>query len=793
MKHGILLTSLFFVPISKAMANPTEGIGETLNSLSIIEQQARALDLMGGLSQNISKSSSAPLTTLGLSHDKIRSANQLSAAASHLVLDDTAKAMELARNGYLDTNESDNFEATNFLKVIYESERKQGLFLDAARSCSRLMARGPQPLDLILSCAHTMTQAARKTDSPKPRLARETLNAFAYSPSVRSVESNSLQPAILISQAFISLGLTKESYDYLARSVANSRSTVPWRTRAQLTLALLDWFSGFQNKAQSSLLELAKSTSTDDLTRLHATIAFARILALRGMNEAAETQYRAALQLARNLPESLATNPLAVGELQFKVPTQESNVYSLVERAQLQAEFANHLCIQGNTEGCAKEYEKIPEGIPQKEHIDLLVRSGHLKGKALDQASRLLTYAQTDLSWIARQKQLSVPLPLPELHTRSYTLLEIAKTYGAEEDPTVAGLASLYRSFRNIEQEAARSRNAVLNNLAALSSSSEASDSKHLKYVFARVESLGADLSHSLLALDISSFEHWNAGDSAFVAAQSHRAALLSRMESLSDTLSQMARGIKQNNENRSIHSFREHIVEVTQSSTELKGQLAAVAFLSSLNKEKTNVALTPSLAQESLELEKNTLQTTLDAHIALLKNPVSTPLSEHLKQISQSAEELRKLHAEHSRPPQNTAEALSLTNINMAWSRFFSALTSLQNTLGSTVERSKTQRENTAKTILNIVNDSKVVEKDLASIATSLQPETQIALAKAAESLYRKAQSVQNRLRLAVATADIQRISESEEGKQQLDRAAAERSRWIESLRTSLKWGLAR
>jgi hypothetical protein len=144
-------------------------------------------------------------------------------------------------------------------------------------------------------------------------------------------------------------------------------------------------------------------------------------------------------------------------------------------------------------------------------------------------------------------------------------------------------------------------------------------------------------------------------------------------------------------------------------------------------------------------------------------------------------------------RIPENTPEQTSLNSTKIAWSRLFSSVRSMQTTLESAMSRSQKDRENIASEIEKVIAKCNAAEETLNGLNANLRGEMQKSLASAATSVFVNAQNTHNRLRLAIASSDLRIVSDSEEGKQRLDRAATERKRWIESLRTSLKWELAR
>ncbi len=806
----IALAQTFLLPlVSRASTLESQPIFNALNSTESVIQQAHALEKLAGLPIS-SKNRSAQIPALGISHDRMRSKIQLNNAIAHLTLNDNQRALELAQAAYKETYEADAIQATQLLKVIYESERKMNRLADAAESCVRFVARGTGDDDWLLSCAHTLQRSSNPNPEGTVVLTRQTLHAFAYAQEVRSMKNHALQSAILLSGSFENLSLKSEARDYLQRAIHIAPKTDSWLARAKYTLALRDINLGFKERARASLLELSNSEEADSVTRIYSKVMLARTMETSGQYEVSETLYRDATAMAESLSSAPPLREVHIGKTETSVPERVPNIFTKNERDRLFGEMALTLCAHKKWDDCEKTYKRLPTSTLFENNADILLRSHFMLRNSSELVTSFLGYSEADLNFVDHQKNLSETLDIQELQERTRALHAIAKSYmsHAQSASTVIATQTVNRSanidrlekIREELENATKEMRSMHLTLASSISTAELQQlpsEKRLADSENQLKKLAQDLELAVNKINAHSMTHWNTDDGGYSSAVQHQLALLARMKSLTDPFADFEERPRQNSQDKIINNLVANSSNFAAQISENRARVSAVNFLKTLSTDKNSIAKIEknlkNISPEVCSAQKKSEDILLDFRVAALRRASSTVLAVRLERTHETLRKLSELHSRLFHTPQNEAETESLGVVRKSWNKLLIASQTLRDAEGIIRAQCEKERANTLDRVIAIQQEISALTQNMTLITNAMQQEMQINLVSAAKDIYPIVRTFHDRIRIAVADTNIQAVQELELDKSKIARATEERNLWMDSLRKTLDWELGR
>jgi hypothetical protein len=776
-------------------------------SLESIVQRARALGKISSISVIDSPLMPRKFDLAG-SGNIGRTMRLLSRAQSHLLLGDPARAEALVESELSNINEFSPGNATDFLRVLYESRRLQEKWFAAAETCQTWLAQGGRSADMVQSCAHTMTRVTVPSPTGTEPVSEARLASFAYARPVRDLRENRIPVAILLMTAFQNLNKPQEATDYLERTLGEVSPKDPWYARGTLTLALCRLQNGWREKGTRALRRLVEETSTDDIvpaavvvdpkTKGLAALALGRIFFTGGYIAEAKRHYENAVaQLQIRIPPP-STRIVALGIVEEAGPARPLSLDTTsVSVDSVREEARNLFCVNNDGASCPSEFE--PTALQSVAVLpEEPIRRGYLNNAPKGTLTALLGRTEADLDYLEAERKKGKRRSPESLVTDTESIAAIARFYAHQSETLVSLQAATIHSVatRKNADLAGRQLTQALTPVVKGYAESEPAHQGSQK----RFADLLNETNTQLLQLDTLTRARWNLDATTTATADEHRAVLAKRLQSLADPLLHLARKAREKQEPQRFAELNRKSRELAELMATEQARLAGVKMLASASEVTPDLGKAVDLTEAHLEkLTRDSLAVELRIRTAMLigQNPNSVGLL--LLERTEKSRSTAKTYLEvHQRFLQRASTKVDVSGrelkaITLLWQKTIEAYDAIVEGIALAEERNNAERRVIESEVQQALRKKLDLEISAIKLTDKLREKAREQLPDALTALVRTVTATRDEIRLVLALAEQEKIHNTKQQQEAILRAKEERKHWIESLNESLHWELGR
>ena len=795
-------------------------VGRASAQLEILQQQ---LDVL------LKVSDKGPESPFGMRHDQVQATRAQALAQSHLDNGNAARSLFLAQE---DVSAADPFDAlarTKRLRLTYESLRALGEHAHAARVClSALRLSGKTPVssgenvfDEVwnLNCALDFAYGVGPEIPSQLRITREEFDTFAYVTALRRDFPRILSRSVVLASGFANQGRTREALDFLNEDALHAPANAVGMPRLLFTRALLLFQLGKTEEALAVFRRLAEEDASakqnakiapnersDDAVRRMAQIQLARIFYARGQFPAAESWYR--LAAAPQHTQKADAFALSV-KWEFALSLYAQKKYD--ESFALLKDFIDvHLLADSHPAPSLFEKQALKYRLTALQAAKALTRSPQNRTAAREHLTVMLAFADADSLFVRQNKSQKSELGnFDENLEILRALLAIAAQYEIKT-ADLKKYTTLTSTLRSNVSDLRSFRFQLAHVLTPADFADTGILDAHAHAVFAQLLLSQQKLSAVFWELDVVSKSLWDPDSSSTLSAAKHREEIKRRFTVLDDLVSHVKVSQKQasqfdllkSNAARvagawaSVRQTRARIASLKSlaqrvQAQQLEGTMAPNAGLKMLASEE------PALLAEVAQLEEKASAALMEQRLLSLKSEMPDFKMDRTKEcLAVTSESFRSLQALHVRVRKQSAGPTDdefFDRLDAAWTLALIAQKQILGALDQVLNNARSERRALLADVDVLLAVKKTQDQGIERMKALLAAEGQKWISDVSVRIEKGVREYRNQVRIALAAADSRQADEVTKQNADFARATEERKRWLQSLRQSVDWGLAR
>ena len=805
-------------------------LGRVSAQLEILQQQLEALKKVSDRSDD---------SLFGMRHDSVRASRSAGLARSHLDTGNPARSLFLSQETL---SAADPFNAparTQRLRLTYESLRALGEHAQAARVCLQALAlsgnnaasSGTHVFDEIwnLNCALNFAHGVGPDLPPAQRLTREEFDTFAYATVLRRGTPRVLLRSVVLATGFSSLGRTRDALYFINEDAQHASSSSVGMPRLLLTRALLLFQMGESDEALAQFRRLADEQNNkknelqnkniavnevpDAAVQSLAQIQLARMFYARGQFPAAESWYRLAVagsaqkqsttrKATKNFPTPGLKRAL---KWEFALALFAQKKYD--ESFLILKEFVD-VNIAGDLNAAQDpgEKEALKYRLTALHAAKGMTRSQKTRSEAIERLTAMLAFADTD-SLFVRQVKKPAKLNYDESLDTLRALLAIAAQYEIKTND-LKSYNTLTSALRNNVSDLRTFRFQLAHVLTPADFADTGILDVHAQFVFAQLLKAQEKLSHTFFELDVLSKALWNPDSLAVVSASKHRDEIKRRFVVLDDLVSRVKVSQIQASEFNLLKSNTARVSGSWSALRKTRAQLAALKNLSEIVRTeqldgtgtgalKILSDAEPALRGELAQLEEDASALLLEQRLLALKSDLPDfGLDRTKESLIITSESFRALYATHLRVRKQSAGPTDdefFARLDKAWTLAFLAQKEILTALDQTLNNARAERRALLADVSSLISAKDSQSKGIDKMKELLAADAQKWIGDVSARIEKGVREYRNQVRIALAQADSRQVEDLQKQNSDFARAAEERRQWLQSLRQSVDWGLAR